>query len=108
MKHSDEFLYHIRGKITKCCLAETEGIFFLITRVVLVIKRARLVDPDWLTVSYLEQAKLHENLLPDSDSDEAVFFPSHIKYILSAISDSNDLSVLSSLLFVAALVNGLL
>ena len=31
----------------------------------MVIKRAGLLDPDWLTVAYPEQAKLQENLLPD-------------------------------------------
>ena len=32
--------YHIRGKITECWLAETQGIFFL-------IKREWLFDPHW-------------------------------------------------------------
>ena len=34
------------------------GFFPLITRALLVIKRALLLDPDWLTVAYSEQAKL--------------------------------------------------
>ena len=29
-----------------------------------------MLDPDWLTVAYPQQAKLQKNLLPDSDSDE--------------------------------------
>ena len=44
------FVYHIRGKRTECWLAETEGIFFLITRVLLVIKRS------WLVNRYLSRA----------------------------------------------------
>ena len=39
--------YHMRGKITEYRLAETEGIFFLITWALLVIKRAWLLDADW-------------------------------------------------------------
>ena len=39
--------YHMRGKITECRLAGTEGIFFLITRALLIIKRAWLLDADW-------------------------------------------------------------
>ena len=43
----------MRGKITKRWLAEKEGIFFLITRALLVIKRAWLLDADWLSVPAL-------------------------------------------------------
>ena len=43
-------------------------------RAFFVIKRTKLLDPDWLAVAYPEQAKLQENLLPDSDSDEIAFF----------------------------------
>ena len=39
--------YHMQGKITECWLAGTEGIFFLIKRALLVIKRAWLLDADW-------------------------------------------------------------
>ena len=42
------FFNHMWGKIIEYWLAETEGIFFLITRALLVIKRAWLRDADWL------------------------------------------------------------
>ena len=45
--------YHMRGKITERWLAEKEGIFFLITRALLVIKRAWLLDVDWLSTPAL-------------------------------------------------------
>ena len=40
-----------------------------------MMKRARLLDPDWLTVAFSEQTKLHvqENLLPDSVSNKLLF-----------------------------------
>jgi len=44
--------YHIPGKITECWLAEREGIFFFITGL-LVIKRAWLLDADWLSTHAL-------------------------------------------------------
>ena len=53
--------------------------FSLLTRAPLIIKRARLLDADWLTNAYPEQAKSQENLLPDYDSDLTAFCP-HIKY----------------------------
>ena len=40
------YSYHMQGKITECWLAETEGIFFL-------IKRAWLLDADWLSTPAL-------------------------------------------------------
>ena len=43
----------MQGKITECWLAETEGIFFLIKRALLVIKRAWLLDADWLSTPAL-------------------------------------------------------
>ena len=43
----------MRGKITECWLAEKEGIFFLITRALLLIKRAWLLDADWLSTHAL-------------------------------------------------------
>ena len=49
----DNQYYRIRAKITECWLAETEGIFFLITRALLVIKRAWLLDADWLSTPAL-------------------------------------------------------
>ena len=42
--------YHIQGKITESWLAETKGIFFLIMRALLVIKRAWLLNADWLSM----------------------------------------------------------
>ena len=46
-RHPRNFLppYHMRD----CWLAEKEGIFFLITRALLVIKRTWLLDAAWLT-----------------------------------------------------------
>ena len=43
----------MQGKITECWLAETEGIFPLIKRALLVIKRAWLHDADWLSTPAL-------------------------------------------------------
>ena len=37
----------MRGKITECWLAKTEGIFLNHARALLVIKRACLLDADW-------------------------------------------------------------
>ena len=48
-------LYYIRGKTTERWLVETESIFFLITRALLVIKRAWLLDPDWLSARRLHR-----------------------------------------------------
>ena len=43
----------MRIKITERWLAEKEGIFFLITRALLVIKRAWLLAADWLSTTAL-------------------------------------------------------
>ena len=44
--HTISYTNHIQGKITECVLAGTKGIFSVITRTIVVIKRARLVDAD--------------------------------------------------------------
>lgn len=55
-------IYHARGKITECLLAKRAGILFLITRTLLVIKRAWLLmslfavcSNNFLIASYLNE-----------------------------------------------------